>query len=43
MEYSSANLIAIFYKNRKSLFGIPFLAMIVAVAFIGPKFIKPLF
>jgi uncharacterized protein involved in exopolysaccharide biosynthesis len=43
MEYSSANLIAFFYKNRKSLFGIPFLAMIVAVAFSGPKFIKPLF
>ena len=41
MEYSSANLIAFFYKNRKPLFGIPFLAMVVAVAFSGPKFIKP--
>lgn len=43
MEYSSANLIAFFYKNRKPLLGIPFLAMVVAVAFSGPKFIKPLF
>ena len=43
MEYSSANLIAFFYKNRKTLLGIPFLAMVVAVAFSGPKFIKPLF
>ena len=43
MEYSSANLIAFFYKNRKPLLGIPFLAMVVAVVFSGPKFIKPLF
>lgn len=43
MEYSSANLISFFYKNRKPLLGIPFLAMVVAVAFSGPKFIKPLF
>jgi uncharacterized protein involved in exopolysaccharide biosynthesis len=43
MEYSSANLIAFFYKNRKTLLGIPFLAMVAAVAFSGPKFIKPLF
>src|SRR6056300_1922232 len=43
MEYSSANLIAFFYKNRKPLVVIPFIAMVIAVAFSGPTFIKPLF
>ncbi len=43
MEYTSANLIAFIYKNWKPLAIIPFLAMVVAVAFSGPRFIKPLF
>lgn len=43
MEYSSSNLIAFFYKNWKPLFIIPFVSMVVAVAFSGPTFIKPLF
>ena len=43
MEYSSANLIAFFYKNWKPLMIIPFLAMVVGVIFSGPTFIKPLF
>jgi uncharacterized protein involved in exopolysaccharide biosynthesis len=43
MEYSSANLIAFFYKNWKQLIVIPFISMVVAVAFSGPNFIKPLF
>lgn len=43
MEYNSSNLIAFFYKNWKTLSIIPFLAMVVAVLFSGPQFIKPLF
>lgn len=43
MEYSSANLIAFFYKNIKTLVIIPFAAMVLAVIFSAPTFIKPLF
>ena len=43
MEYSSSNLISFVYKNRKPIIVIPFLAMVVAVFFSGPSFIKPLF
>lgn len=43
MEYSSANLISFFYTHWKKLMVVPFLAMVVAVAFSGPQFIKPLF
>ncbi|MEY2964057.1 MAG: hypothetical protein RL754_1318 [Bacteroidota bacterium] len=43
MEYSSANLVAFFYKNWKSLIIIPFVAMVLAVVFTAPTFIKPLF
>jgi len=43
MEYSSANLIAFFYTNWKKLVIVPFLAMVIAVVFSGPQFIKPLF
>jgi uncharacterized protein involved in exopolysaccharide biosynthesis len=43
MEYSSANLITFFYTNWKKLVIIPFIAMVVAVVFSGPQFIKPLF
>jgi uncharacterized protein involved in exopolysaccharide biosynthesis len=43
MEYSSANLIAFFYQNWKKLVIIPFIAMVLAVIFSAPQFIKPLF
>ena len=43
MEYSSANLITFFYTNWKKLVIIPFIAMVIAVVFSGPQFIKPLF
>ena len=43
MEYSSANLISFFYTHWKKLMVVPFLAMVVAVVFSGPQFIKPLF
>lgn len=43
MEYSSANLIAFFYKNIKTLVIIPFAAMVLSVIFSAPTFIKPLF
>ena len=43
MEYSSANLITFFYTHWKKLLVVPTLAMIVAVIFSGPQFIKPLF